>query len=209
MTSVKPLKLADKILKKVRRHDAGHVFAPKDFIGFGTPNAVHKALSRLASDGKLRRVGRGMYDRPATSALVVGPVPASVEAVLDAVRRRTNAVIVSDNAAAANALGLTTALPVRPTFVANKDIADIRLGSRTIRFKMAGRVLSPWLERPAQPIVQSLIWLREEGFSLDDAAATIRQRASQKAKRDLDRHMGLLPNWMLPVAQEIVGKTVR
>lgn len=201
------MKIADKILKKVRRYDAGHVFSPKDFVDYGTQSAVYKALSRLTSEGRLRRVGRGMYDRPETSALVEGPVPASVEAVLAAVRRRTNAVIVPDNAAAANALGLTTALPVRPTFVASKDIANIRLGSRTIRFKTASRALSPWLERPAQPIVQSLIWLREEGFPLEGAAATIRRRASPKAMRDLDKHMRLLPAWMLPVAREIVGKT--
>lgn len=173
----------------------------------GPVNAVYKALSRLVTDDKLRRVGRGLYDRPGTSKLVKGPMPASVDAVLDAVRRRCNAVIVPDHAAAANALGLTTALPVRPTYVANKDIADIQIGTRTIRFKNAGRVLAPWLERPAAPIVQSLLWLRAEGFALDDAAATIRKRASAKAKKDLDKHIGMLPVWMVPVAQQIVGDT--
>jgi hypothetical protein len=203
------MKLADKIMKKVRRHEPGVVFSPKDFTGLGTTNAVYKALSRLVAEEKLRRVGRGLYDRPTTSKLVDGAIPASVEAVLDAVRRRTNAVIVPDHAAAANALGLTTALPVRPTYIASKGLADIRIGSRTIRFKAAGRVLSRWLERPAAPIVQSLLWLREEGFPLDEAAATIRRRASTKAKRDLDRHIRLLPAWMLPVAQEIVGRAGR
>ncbi|MES1158811.1 MAG: DUF6088 family protein [Terricaulis silvestris] len=200
------MKLADKIVKKVRRRPPGTVFSPKDFVGLGGAGAVYKALSRLVVEGKLRRIGRGLYDRPPVSRLVDGPVPASLEAVLEAVRRKTNAVIVPDHAAAANAMGLTTALPVRPVFLANKELKAIRIGSRTIRFKAAGRVLLPWLERPAAPIVQSLLWLREEGFPVHDAAAIIRRRASTRAKNDLDRHIRLLPAWMIPVAQEITRK---
>lgn len=192
-------------MKKVSRHEPGaRVFAPKDFFTLGERGAVYKALSRLVEDGRLRRVGRGLYDRPATSLLVEGVIPASIDAVLDALRRSKNVRIIPDHAAAANALGLTTALPVRPTFVANRELSDIRLGRRTVRFRQAESVLEPWLDSAAAPIVQSLLWLRSGGFSLDGAAEKIRGRASERAKRALAGGIEKLPAWMWPVAHEIV-----
>ncbi len=147
-----------------------------------------------------------MYDRPATNQLVAGPVPANLDAVLDALRRNKNAKILPDHAAAANALGLTTALPVRPMFLANKELSDIRIGTRTIRFRRAESALEPWFGSAAAPIVQSFLWLREGGFSLAEAVEKIRSHASVNAKRELAGNIRMLPAWMLPVAQGIVRR---
>lgn len=43
---------------------AGKVFTPTDFIHLGSRAAVDKVLSRMVSGGELRRIGRGLYDRP-------------------------------------------------------------------------------------------------------------------------------------------------
>ena len=56
--------IADKIMKRVRRHGRGvRVYTPKDFLDLvarsGTRAAVDQALARLARAGTLRRVGRG------------------------------------------------------------------------------------------------------------------------------------------------------
>jgi hypothetical protein len=198
--------LSSKIMRKARSYEPGsRVFTPRDFFSLGSSSGVYKALSRLVSDGRLRRVGRGLYDIPADNPLLAKPAPASVDAVLDALRRAHDAVIIPDHAAAANAMGLTTALPVRPVFVANRRLSRIVVSGRPITFKIAGRVLEPWLETPAVPIVQSFIWLREGGYPLGEAAEIIRKRASPTAKRALARHMKLLPAWAKPAARDIVS----
>ncbi len=53
--------IADKIMKRVRAKGRGKwVCTPKDFLDLGSRAAVDQALSRLATSGDLRRVGRGL-----------------------------------------------------------------------------------------------------------------------------------------------------
>ena len=111
--------LADKIMKRVRGHGRGNwVCRPKDFLDLGTRAAVDQALSRLAASGRLRRLARGLYDYPRVSRVLNRPVPPGVYAVAAAVAGR-RATIMPDGMAAANALGLTNAVPAKASFVTN------------------------------------------------------------------------------------------
>ena len=48
----------------------GAVFITSDFLDLADTQTVNKALSRLAADGTIRRVIRGVYDRPGFSTLL-------------------------------------------------------------------------------------------------------------------------------------------
>lgn len=54
-----------------------------------------------------------------------GPVPPNVDAVAAAVGRRSDGPILKDNLSAAYALGLTTAVPSRPAYLAARTVKDI------------------------------------------------------------------------------------
>ena len=56
--------VADKIMNRVSDQPTGWVCTPKDFVDLGSRQAVDQALSRLVKAGKLRRVSRGLYDKP-------------------------------------------------------------------------------------------------------------------------------------------------
>jgi hypothetical protein len=128
-----------------------------------------------------------------------------VAAVVDAVKRRANVQVVQGNLAAANALGLTHAVPTRPEYLASRALGDIKIGSRTLTFNLAGAVLAPWLDTPAAPLVQALVWLHNNGNDrLDDAIPALRKRASDDAKRSLANGINKLPGWAIPVARGIV-----
>ena len=53
-----------KISRHVKRCALGTVFLPDTFAAFGSRGAVDKALQRLVADGVLRRLSRGVYDKP-------------------------------------------------------------------------------------------------------------------------------------------------
>ena len=62
--------IAHKIIKSVSEHERGRwVCTPKDFLRYGSRQAVDQALSRLVKAGQLRRVGHGLYDMPRISGL--------------------------------------------------------------------------------------------------------------------------------------------
>lgn len=62
--------MADKIMKKISGNASERwVCTPRDFLDIGSREAVDQALSRLVKAGRLRRVGRGLYDKPRMSGV--------------------------------------------------------------------------------------------------------------------------------------------
>ena len=61
--------VTDPIRARIQAAKSATVWSPVDFLDLGARDAVDKALQRLARDGTLRRIDRGLYDRPRTSAL--------------------------------------------------------------------------------------------------------------------------------------------
>lgn len=195
--------VADSIVKRVTDSRRDVVFTPKDFLDLGSRSAVDKALSRLVKSGALRRIGRGLYDRPRQSAILGRPAPPSLDAVIDALRRRSKVTIIGSDLAAANALGLTHAVPTRPQYVATRKLADVTVGGRTLQFRQAKAALLPWLDTPAASVVQALLWLRGAKLDADQAVAKLRRTASPKAKAALAEGLPLLPAWVVPMARQV------
>ncbi|MBB2671493.1 UNVERIFIED_ORG: hypothetical protein GGE44_001044 [Rhizobium esperanzae] len=79
----------------------------------GNRAALDQALSRLAERAELIRAGRGTYMRPVKSRF--GSRPPAVEQAVEAVAQQRGEVIVSNGAAAANALGLTAQVRSAPS----------------------------------------------------------------------------------------------
>ena len=52
------------ISRKVRRAKPGAVFTPAQFTRLGGRAAIDKALQRLVARDELRRLSRGLYDKP-------------------------------------------------------------------------------------------------------------------------------------------------
>lgn len=75
------------------------------------PSAVAMALSRMARDGVLERVGKGVYYRSMTTTL--GPSVAGASAVA---AQTLSAPLHPAGLTAANLLGLTTQNPLRPEY---------------------------------------------------------------------------------------------
>ena len=109
--------------------DPEEVWVPGDFADLGSRAAVDKALQRLVAAGDLRRIDRGLYDRPRRNELTGTLTVPDYRTVIRAVARRDQARVVVDGMTAANDLGLTTAVPARIEVLADARLKPIRLGS--------------------------------------------------------------------------------
>ena len=56
--------ITTKIKKRIVGNGRGSIFAPSDFFDIGSRASVDQALSRLADQGLIRRLTRGLYDYP-------------------------------------------------------------------------------------------------------------------------------------------------
>ncbi|MER9349834.1 DUF6088 family protein [Mesorhizobium sp. M0227] len=106
------------------------VWTPGDFADLGSRAAVDKTLQRLAAAGELRRIDRGLYDRPRTNNLTGRATVPDYRAVIRAVMRRDRARAVIDGMTAANDLGLTTAVPARIEVLVDARLKPIKLGTQ-------------------------------------------------------------------------------
>jgi hypothetical protein len=204
------LDLKRQILDRVTAQ-AGAVWTPVDFLGLGARAAIDKALQRLVADGDLRRLDRGLYDRPSVNSLTKKPATPPTRAIIDAVARRDQARLLIDGMTAANDLGLTTAVPAQVTVLTDARLKPIQLGAQQIRFKQAAPSRLYWAGRPAMRIVQALYWLQ-------DVLPSNRQTISRQLRNliahhvqgaaiasDLQTGLSAMPIWMQSIVRDLLA----
>ena len=196
--------IADKIVTRARAHGRGKwVCAPNDFLDLGSRAAVDQALSRLVVAGRLRRVGRGLYDLPRFSGVLKRPAPASIDAAIAAIARRDNVRIMPDGLVAANQLGLTNAVPAKASYVTDGPTKTFKIDGRTIHLRHASPRVMHWAGNPAAPVVQAMRWLGPHAAADAQVVAVLKRRLPDAVKRNLFRHSRDLPGWIAPVARSL------
>jgi len=195
--------------------DPDEVWTPSDFVDLGSRAAVDKVLQRLVPSGELRRIDRGLYDRPRRSSLTGRTTVPDYRAVIRAVTRRDQARAVVDGMTAANDLGLTTAVPARIEVLVDARLKPIKLGNQEIHFKHAAPSRLYWAGRPAMRVVQALHWMQDmlvnddERARVSDALRRLFADPShgQAIRDDLRSGLSTLPIWMQEFLRDLLGST--
>jgi hypothetical protein len=104
--AISPTSIEAQIARRVQRSARGAVFTPAMFTGLGSREAIDKALQRLVKQGNLRRLARGLYDKPRHDD-VLGPLWPSVDAVVKALVGKDKLRVQPAGVYAANLLGLS------------------------------------------------------------------------------------------------------
>lgn len=126
-----PSSVPDRIMRRARARGRGGVFTPTDFLDVAARSTVDQALSRLAKNGKLRRLARGLYDFPKVHPQL-GPLSPTPDNVAQALARETGSHVQIAGARAANALGLSTQVPAKNTYLTDGPSRRVVLGKRVV-----------------------------------------------------------------------------
>ena len=205
------LDLKQRILDRVGAPGAG-VWTAVDFLDLGGRAAVDKALQRLVADGDLRRIDRGLYDRPALNKLTKAPAAPSTQGVVDAIARRDQARLLVDGMTAANDLGLTTAVPAQVVVLTDARLKPVQLGAQLIRFKQAAPSRLYWAGRPAMRVVQALFWLHDVLPSDRDAIVRrlrnliVHDPDGGLIAEDLQAGLSAMPIWMQSIVRDLIAQ---
>ena len=203
--------LRSKLLARVASQP-DEVWTPADFADLGGRAAIDKTLQRLAAAGELRRIDRGLYDRPRKNSLTGRPTVPDYRAVIRAVTRRDQARVVVDGMTAANDLGLTTAVPARIEVLVDARLKPIKLGKQEIHFKFAAPSRLYWADRPAMRVVQALYWMQDM-LSHDDERDRVGDvlrrlfadpKHGKAIRDDLRAGLSALPIWMQEFLRDLV-----
>ncbi len=110
------------------------MFSAKDFSHIAPRQTIDMALHRLAGDGRIRRIGRGMYDFPEHSKLLNMELAPRSDRVAAAIARKFGWRIQVTGPVALNVLGLSTQVPGRAVFTSSGPSRSYSFGSMTIEF---------------------------------------------------------------------------
>lgn len=188
------------------------VWTPGDFADLGARAAIDKTLQRLAAAEELRRIDRGLYDRPRTNSLTGRATVPDYRAVIRAVTRRDNARAVIDGMTAANDLGLTTAVPAKIEVLVDARLKPIKLGSQEIHFKYAAPSRLYWADRPGMRVVQALHWMQDmltQESERKRIRAELRRllddpKHGEAIREDLRGGLSAVPIWMQEFLRELL-----
>ena len=188
--------IAKQVLEHASRLPEGVPLAAKELLHLGSRAAVDQVLSRLVGRGTLLRAGRGIYVFPVESRF--GTRAPTTMKMVEGLATQRGETIVPHGAAAANALGLTTQVPMRAVYLTSGRSRQLKLGAQMVEFRHAPIWQLIFPGRAAGDVVRALAWLGPEKageairkLSSKLPAAELKEVASARAR---------LPTWM---AQEV------
>jgi len=194
--------LAHHVLTHAASLPEGSILTARALLHLGNRAAVDQTLSRLFRRGELLRVGRGIYVRPVESRFGKR-APESTQVVRHLARARGETV-ASNGAASANALGLTTQVPVRQVFLTSGRSRTLKLGRQTVELRHA----PPWqlvhAERAAGEAIRSLAWAGPSGAKA--TLSRLRQTLPASELQVLIESRARLPAWLASELSTLVAR---
>ncbi len=126
---------ANIIKTRIMNSPDGSVFTTVDFADVIENSRVGVILSRLEEDGVIRRVMRGIYDKPVYNDFLKEYLAPSPSLVAEALARNFGWTIVPCGDTALNILGLSTQVPAAWSYVSDGTYKEYTYDNTTIKFK--------------------------------------------------------------------------
>lgn len=196
----------DRIVGRIARLGDGKAFSAKDFLDLASRTMIDVTLAALTDEGKIRRVRRGLYDRPNMNPSLGGALSPDIDEAARAIARKQRWKIIPDGAWAANLLGLSTQVPSKIIYLTDGPSKEVPIGRRIIHFKHARPKAIAGVDGKLALVVQALRHLGKEGVGLREIK-TLRLTLSSAEKGKLLRDTRFGANWIYDMAKQITEST--
>lgn len=171
------LKTHQQILAHIQAKNKGSIFFTSNFIGMGSNDAIRQGLSRLVKQNVLARLGKGIYLYPEHDT-ELGILYPSTEKIAEAIAQQEKAKIIPTGSLALYKLGLSTQIPLKAVYLTNGVRRKIKVGRRTITFKITTPKKLATKGKFSTVVIQALEELGKEN---------INEAVIKKIKPELDK----------------------
>ncbi len=188
--------IEDKILTSLKKSGRGVAFSPKRFAHYGSAAAVQKAIERLADDGRIIRVARGVYSYPQIETeLGLGVIYPTFDEIAACIANRDRTLIAPAGAYAVNKLGLSTQVPMNAVYITNGESRTIKIrNGRNIVFKHAAPKNFAFESSFAQLVDIALREIGKDNLTAGQLATLKQVLDSQPRISEMD--LKLMPVWV-------------
>jgi Family of unknown function (DUF6088) len=195
--------IQDDILDRIRGHDRGRVFTPKDFLDLGSRDAADQSLSRLVRSGEIQRLGRGLYHYPRVNERLGIPIGPDPDEIAEALGRQTGSRVLPSGAVAANRLGLSTQVPAKPVYLTDGRSRQVRIGGMVFQIRHAAPKELSTASRTSAMVFQALRHLGQTAVD-EHVIARLRRALSADQRQELLRDARYTTGWISAIVGQVV-----
>lgn len=185
---------ASRIREHIEKVALGEPFMASSMVSFGSRAAVDQALSRLAREGAIARITRGVYVRPEVSKYVGTVLPEPLK-VVQAMAYEHGEIVQVHGAEAARRMALSTQVPTKPVFLTSGPNRHFRIGTLEVVLKNVSARKLALADRPAGVALTALWYLGKEQVT-PEVVNTIRTRLAPEEFTALCAAKNQMPAWM-------------
>ena len=183
----------------------GTVFVNSDFADSADTETIRRNLNRLTKTGILRRILKGIYEKPEYSEMLKEYVAADPEAVAKALARNYHWTIAPCGNTALNLLGLSTQVTAVWSYISDGPYKTYEWNSTKIEFKHRTNKEITGLSYMTALVIQALKTLGKANVTSETIQA-LSSRLSEEDKSVMLREAAESTDWVYNAIRQIAGE---
>lgn len=192
----------EQIRERVLSSPDGSIFVNSDFSDIADINTVKQSIKRLIQENTLRRVLRGIFEKPKYSKLLGEYVAADPDAVAKALARCYHWTIAPCGNTALNMLGLSTQVTAVWSYISDGPYKTYEWDKTKIEFKHRTNKEITGLSYTTVLVVQALKTLGRENIK-PETIKLLSERLNENEKAAMLIEAAEATDWIYKIIREI------
>lgn len=195
---------AERIRQRIDGAGDGTMFISADFADIAENETIRRSLNRLVKTGTLRRVLKGIYEKPRYSTLLREHVAPDPDAVARAIARNYHWTIAPEGNTALNLLGLSPQVPATWHYISDGPYKVYEWNNTRLVFKHRTNKEISGLSPITALVVQALKALGK-GQVTPETVVILSKRLRADEKALLLREATTATDWVYDVIRQLSG----
>lgn len=192
------------IRSRILAFPEGEIFTASDFIDLASESSIRQGLERLRRAGQIRRILRGIYEKPRFSSLLGEYVECDPQGLAKALARCYHWTIAPCGNTSLNLLGLSSQVTSVWSYVSDGPYKSYELNSTKLEFKHRSNKDISLLSYSTRVVVSALKALGKEHLT-SEIIETLSKRLSKEEKRLCLKEAKESTRWVYGAIKQICG----
>ena len=192
------------IQEQIKAAAEGTIFISSDFADIADTETIRRNLNRLTQAGMLRRILKGVYEKPKYSKLLDEYVAADPEAVANALARSYHWTIAPCGNTALNLLGLSTQVTAVWSYISDGPYKTYEWNSTKLEFKHRTNKEITGLSYMTSLVIQALKTLGKSNVT-PEVIQMLSEKLTDKDKQACLKEATESTDWVYDTRRQICG----
>lgn len=188
----------------IKKKGRGNFLFASDFTNLGEQKTINKALERMAKDGTIIRVSRGVYYYPKIDKVLgLGVLYPTLEDIAESIAKRDEARIVPTGIYALNRLGFSTQIPMNIVYLTDGSERKLNLSNGTsIQFKYTAPKNLAFKSQLAMLLTFAFKTIGKDNVTQEILAHT-KELLAKDDKNVMEQDYKLMPAWVSSIIKSL------